>query len=168
MTSRRQLLAAGSLLWLGRYQTADSAPPQPEAPNALPVASNLEVDARDAVEAGVPLLLLYSLPGCPYCESVRRAFLLPLQAESPPRARIRQVDVDSARELKDFQGRAQSHRSFAITEGITLTPVVAFYGVGGQQFAERLVGSMLADFYPSYLDAALSQAATLIRSSKAR
>ena len=87
-------------------------------------------------------------------------------AESPSRALVRQIDVDSSRQLMDFQKRPATHQAFATREGITLTPVVAFYGPDGTQVAARLVGAMLPEFYGSYLDDALSKAATEIMAIK--
>ncbi len=136
------------------------------AATSLPPASDLDADVRSAGQQGIPVLILYSLPGCPYCEAIRRSYLLPMLAEAPPRALVRQVDIDSSRTLQDFQGKPISHQDFAKREGITLTPVVAFHGPGGAPVAERLIGAMLPDFYGSYLDDSLVKAAAAIQAGR--
>ena len=167
MISRRKFLTLGALLAAPSWAqlNADGARAAPRQ-SSLPLAIDLAADSRMASERNIPLLVLYSLPGCPYCEAVRRSYLLPLLAESTPRALVRQIDVDSSRQLIDFEKRPATHQAFATREGITLTPVVAFYGPAGKQVAARMVGAMLPDFYGSYLDEALSKAADQIKATK--
>ena len=164
MNSRRRFLAFSSLLaatpWM--QANAENAPVDARQ-TSLPLAADLAGDGRMAGEQNIPVLVLFSLPGCPYCEAVRRSFLRPLLIEAAPRALVRQVDIDSSLVLTDFQGQNLSHQDFAAREGIALTPVVGFYGPAGEQVATRLVGAMLPDFYGSYLDEALSKAAAQIR-----
>ena len=72
MNATRRRLVIASLALLGaRASRADEAPD-------LPLATNLRTDAAEAGRRKVPILLLYSLAGCPYCDQVRRSFLLPM------------------------------------------------------------------------------------------
>ncbi|HEX9392292.1 MAG TPA: thioredoxin fold domain-containing protein [Usitatibacteraceae bacterium] len=142
---------------------AEESPPAAPGQTSLPLAVDLAADGGRTGAQGIPVLILFSLPGCPYCEALRRSFLTPMLAEPQPRAVLRQVDIDSSVILKDFQGRKLSHQDFATREGIALTPVVGFYGPDGEAVADRLVGAMLPDFYGSYLDDALAKAAAKIR-----
>ncbi|HET6598549.1 MAG TPA: hypothetical protein VFG60_01190, partial [Burkholderiaceae bacterium] len=64
---------------------------------ALPRPSSLAKAARRAALRGQPLVLLVSLPGCPYCESIRRSHLLPLQRERGDG--VFQIDLGGARTL---------------------------------------------------------------------
>ncbi len=164
MNSRRQFVALVMLLAAHCSLTnAEESVPAPRGQTSLPVALDLAADGRIAGAQGVPVLILFSLPGCPYCEAIRRSYLMPMLSEVPPRAVLRQVDIDSSRVLNDFQGKPLSHEAFATREGIALTPVVAFSGPDGKPVADRLVGAMLPDFYGSYLDDALAKAAAKIR-----
>ena len=52
--------------------------------SALPVPAALPGSAVLAVARGDPLVLLVSLVGCPYCEEVRRNYLLPMRADGLP------------------------------------------------------------------------------------
>ena len=123
MNGRRKFLALGTLLAAPNWAQLNADGPR-AAPrqSSLPLAIDLAADSRMASERSIPLLVLYSLPGCPHCEAVRRSYLLPLLAESTPRVLVRQIDVDSSRQLMDFQKRAATHQAFATREGITLTP----------------------------------------------
>jgi hypothetical protein len=96
MCPRRRSLC---LLLLGAFTPALAA-------DALPVAGDLRRDAatRPAV------LVLFTLPGCSYCEGVRTQHLLPLQREQGARIAIREVDMASDAPLRDFSGARVSHR----------------------------------------------------------
>lgn len=125
----------------------------------LTAAVDLGAEAAQASKGGGPLVVLYSRKDCPYCETVRRDYLAPLAADPKFRGRVvvRQVNQDSQEALTDFQGKTTSHAAFAAQEKIRLVPVVAFYGPGGRQLAEAIVGTRLPDFYLAYLENAVDQ-----------
>lgn len=135
----------------------------PAAAADLPPAVDLRAEAAAAARHGQPLVILYSRKDCRYCDSVR-TYLQPL-LDSPGRRGlvVRQIDQDSAAPLRDFRGQAASHAGIAAGEKIKLVPVVAFYGPDGRVLAPPIVGARLADYYQSYLDAALEQAAQALR-----
>jgi thioredoxin-related protein len=137
------------------------------AESTLTKATDLQADAAAARKAGVPMLVLYSLPGCPYCEAIRRSHLTPLAAEVPPKAIIRQIDLQSVAALRGFDGKPTTHAEFVRARGIKFAPVVSFFGSDGQPISESLVGTMLPDFYGAYLADALSNATAKVRSSPA-
>jgi thiol-disulfide isomerase/thioredoxin len=135
------------------------------AETTLTKATDLQVDAAAARKAGVPILVLYSLPGCPYCEAIRRSHLAPLAAEVPAKAIIRQIDLQSVAVLRGFDGKPTTHAEFVRARGIKFAPVVSFFGSDGQPIGESLVGTMLPDFYGAYLADALSTATAKVRAS---
>ncbi|WP_303785728.1 thioredoxin fold domain-containing protein [Azovibrio restrictus] len=158
---RRRLLAGGLAgLVLGPILAcpplASAAPPRRDEP-LLP-ARDLQAEAREAARSGFPLVLMFSRQDCPYCITVRRDYLAPLNRI--PRFRevlVRQIDQDKETPLTDFQGRPTTHAAFAAREKVRLVPVVGFYGPEGQQLSEAIIGARLPDFYQSYLEAALLQ-----------
>ncbi len=130
----------------------------------LPAAVDLHAEAAAAARHGQPLVILYSRKDCRYCDSVRQAYLQPLQDSAGHRGIvIRQINQDSPRPLRDFRGQPATHAGIAAGEKIRLVPVVAFYGPDGQQLAPPIVGARLADYYQSYLDDALQQSAQGLR-----
>ncbi|MBC7625396.1 MAG: thioredoxin [Aeromicrobium sp.] len=133
------------------------------AETTLTKATDLQADAAAARKAGVPILVLYSLPGCPYCEAIRRSHLTPLVAEKPVRAIIRQIDLQSSAALRDFDGKPTTHADFVRARGIKFAPVVSFFGADGKTIGEPLMGTMLPDFYGAYLADALSAATAKVR-----
>lgn len=152
---RRRLLARAlalvALAGLARHNT-----PAWAADSALPVPVSLRDAGREAAARGEPLVLLVSLPGCPYCELVRRNYLLPARAEG---LQAWQIDVtDAATPLRDFNGAPATGAGMAKAWKAGFTPTVLFLDAMGAEIAPRLVGVANADFYGAYLDEALAAA----------
>ncbi len=117
---------------------------------ALPVPDSLPDVATSAARQGEPLVLLISLSGCPYCELVRRNYLLPARINGLPVWQINMLDKQ--RPLIGFDGQA-SHAAEQIARWkARLAPTVLFLNAQGQELAERLVGIASVDFYGAYLD----------------
>jgi thioredoxin-related protein len=124
---------------------------------ALPVPTSLPQAAQASKAQGQPLVLLISLPGCVYCEMVRRNYLMPLLADTGLQAW--QLDsTNSSARLMGFDGQATSAAAQAQVWKATFTPTVLFLGSQGQELAERLVGIAVPDFYGAYLDQRLAEA----------
>ena len=101
--------------------------------------------------------MLVSLPGCPYCELVRRSYLLPGRRESGLQAW--QVDSTNATTpLISFDGKTSTAAAQVKLWKATFTPTVLFLGPQGQELALRLVGAGIPDFYGAYLDERLDTA----------
>jgi thioredoxin-related protein len=122
----------------------------------LPEATNLAADARLMREKRIPMLVFFSRGGCPWCERARREYIAPLAADPATEALVRQVDVDKNTPLKDFAGKATSHRAFAREHRVKLAPTLMILGPDGEVVAETIVGFRLADFYGTYIDYALA------------
>jgi hypothetical protein len=151
--NRRQLarwLAAGAVLGAG------PAAVWARDNTALPVPDSLRRVAQAASLQREPLVLLVSLPGCPYCELVRRSYLLPQRAEGLP---VWQIDVTDRRTpVRDFADEPSTGAGLARRFGATFTPTVLFFNAQGREVAECLVGVAVPDFYGAYLQEAWEQA----------
>jgi thioredoxin-related protein len=140
-------LAAGPLLALATDVRAETALERP---------ASLRDAGAAAAARHQPLVLLVSLPGCPYCERVRRSELLPLVRETPTPAV--QIDIGSAARVEDFDGTVRSHDAVATRLQARFTPTVLFLGPDGTELAERLVGAGDPDFYGALLEQRLEAA----------
>jgi len=83
--------------------------------------------------------------------------------QTPQRLVIQQINQDSDVPLIDFRGEKTTHAQFSNREKVKLVPVVAFYDAAGKRLAPPIVGLRLPDFYQSYLDAALEQAESVLK-----
>lgn len=119
----------------------------------LPMADDLAAAGRAAAARGQPLVVMVSLPQCPYCHIVRRQYLQPLLERNE--IEVREVDMMSSRMLRDFDGRQVSSQSWARARDVRLAPTVLFLDAAGQPLAGSLVG-VSAEFYGGYLDQALA------------
>jgi len=126
------------------------------AESALPRPASLPDAAATAAARGSPLILLASLPGCPYCERIRRSHLLPLAQELP--GCVVQIDVGSRSTLVAFDGSVKTHDDVAESLHARFTPTVMFFGPDGRELAERLVGAGIPDFYGALLEQRLDAA----------
>ena len=126
------------------------------ADTALPVPPSLPLAAQVAAAKGEPLVLLISLPGCPYCEMVRRSYLLPMRAEGLQAWQLNITDRRAS--LTGFDGKPVSPEVQAGLWKATFTPTVLFLGPQGQMLAPPLVGIAVPDFYGAYLDERLATA----------
>ena len=128
-----------------------------------PLATDLRADGRFSRSRKAPIVVLFSLPGCPYCEIVRRSHLAPLLRDPKQSGRviIRQIDIDGDHAVVAFSGERTTHAAIARARGVRAAPVVAFWDASGNPIADSLSGMLLPDFYSAYLEAA-------IESSRAR
>jgi hypothetical protein len=143
--------------------TLVGSPPASARDTTLPKATDLAADARMAQQSGIPVLVLVSLAGCPHCESIRRGHLTPMLTEKPPRAVIRQVDLQSNAPMRGFDGKPTTHAAFLQQQEIKFAPVVLLFTPDGKRAVEPLVGAMLPDFYGAYLDDAVRAATAKVR-----
>jgi|JI10StandDraft_1071094.scaffolds.fasta_scaffold163781_3 thioredoxin-related protein len=149
--SRRQLLQVGSAVGLSGLVSRTAL----ARDTALPVPASLITAADDAARQREPLVVLMSLPGCPYCELVRRNYLLPMRATG---LHAWQLDVtDRQTRIVSFDGRSATGGELAAQWKAKFTPTVLFFNPKGQEVAERLVGAT-PDFFGGYLDQALDTA----------
>ena len=129
--------------------------------SALPVPASLPAAAEAAMRLGEPLVLLVTLPGCPFCELVRRSYLLPARQDAGLQAW--QLDVSNrTTALLGFDGKPTTAALQTRTWKASFTPTVLFLGARGQELAERLVGIAVPDFYGAYLEDRLATARKLL------
>ena len=125
--------------------------------SALPVPASLPAAAEAAARLGEPMVLLVTLPGCPFCELVRRSYLLPARQDAGLQSW--QLDVTNrTTALLGFDGETTTAALQTSTWKASFAPTVLFLGARGQELAERLVGIALPDFYGAYLEDRLATA----------
>lgn len=147
MRRRSVLIAAGLLGVLPNAWSADAQ---------LPLATSLPEHLARALQQKSPLVVMVSLPGCPFCRIARESYLAPmLREENLP---IVQVDMLSKQVLRGFDQGDTTHEQQINRWGIRIAPTVLFFGRHGAELAERLVGGYQPDFYGAYLEQRLHAA----------
>lgn len=158
--SRRRWLQAAGLAAAAPGPMLAAAPAH-AAHAVLQPADDLRAQLGQALKRGEPLVVMVSLEGCPFCVVARDHYLAPLYAEG--RIEVVQVDKRSRRTAVDFEGKPTTHDELSNRWGVRVAPTVLFFGRGGKEVAERLVGGYLPDFYAAYLDERLNQGRAAVR-----
>lgn len=164
-------LAAASLLaaFVSMHPGAQAAPAG--APHGIERPASHDALLRDAARDGTVIVALFSLPGCPYCEAVRREQLRHLAAgQAAQRLRVVEYDLSDRTPFADTAarapdpahaadaGRPRTPAALAASLEVRVAPTVAFIGPDGREIAERLVGYSSPDFYGAYLEQRIAQA----------
>jgi thioredoxin-related protein len=158
---RRQWLGSAAAIAISATVRA-----QPHAEERLQRIDDLRALAAEITRLGVPLLVLFSTPGCPYCLEVRRNYLAPRAADPAATVLIREVEITSTRTLTDLDGGRISERSFAERHGVRAVPVVTLFDDRLRPLGTSLVGLDRSGFYESYLQAAIDTARQRLRGTR--
>lgn len=156
--SRRAWLALVPGLCLAAVGLAGM--PAARAETALPAARDLRASAELDARRGQPLVLMFSLPGCTYCEQLRRSTYRWMVRDGVD---VQQVEMLASYHLLGFDGRPTNGQALAAKYQVRLAPTVLFLGPAGRELGERLVGAGEPDFYQAYVDRSMQQARTRLR-----
>ncbi len=140
--ARRHYLLAGAATGLLEAGPALAA--------TLPMPTSLPDALAAALKKGNPLVVMVSLVGCPFCVIARDNYLAPMQGQAG--LSIVQLDMRNRAIVKGFNGASQTQDELIRSWGIKVAPTVLFFGRGGVEVAERMVGGYIPDFYGAYLD----------------
>ncbi|MCA1979878.1 MAG: thioredoxin family protein [Thiobacillus sp.] len=129
------------------------------AADGLVHARDFKADAREAARLKVPFLVVFTSPGCHYCERVKREFLIPMQKDKAYRTRvvIREVTSGASTPLTDFDGTRTTEGGFAAAQKVFMVPTVKVFDPQGREAAEAIVGLLTPDYYFGYLEAAIDE-----------
>jgi hypothetical protein len=152
-TARRRFLLHSAAL----IGAALLAPRRAGAEELLTRIDDLRELAARVRRERVPIAVLFSLPGCPYCLEVRRSYLAPRVREGAP-VIVREVDITSSRSLIDLDGRRITETELAARFNVRVTPVVLLLDGDLRPLAEPLVGIVSTGFYEANLQSAIDAA----------
>ncbi len=130
-----------------------------QADTALPPVRNLQQSVELAASRHQPLIVMFSLPDCPYCEKLRRTQYQFLARDG---YLVQQVEISDRRPVTGFDGRPTSGAELARKYGIKLAPTVLFFGPGGREIGERIVGAMTEDFYGAFIQRAIKESSAAL------
>ncbi|MGC9162514.1 MAG: thioredoxin family protein [Thiomonas sp.] len=133
------------------------------AETPLPPVKNLERSVQQAVAKGQPLIVMFSLPSCPYCEKLRRTEYQYLVRDG---YLVQQIEITDRNPVIGFDGKPTSGVQLARQYGIKIAPTVLFFGPGGKEIGERITGAPTADFYGAFVDRALKESAKAIKEQR--
>lgn len=133
----------------------------------LPSPVDLHADGAKAAARGTPVVFLFSLPGCAFCDVVRQNYLAPLLRDLPEAQRpvIREVQINGNASLIGFNREPSSHQALARSYGARFAPTVVMVDGKGNILTAPIVGGDTAGLYGGYLDNAFSEAARKLKNA---
>ena len=133
----------------------------------LPVVSDLQAAAQRAREQRVPLFVAFTLKHCPYCNTARRDYWVPMNGSAQWRDKVLMVELvmDGEPALRGFDGQPTTARDFARSLGIRSAPTVVVFDNAGAPATAPLIGLSSGDFYGVYLERAIEAGLRRVRAA---
>ena len=127
---------------------------------SVPPAMNLQKDGIVAQEKGIPVLLEFSMHGCPFCEEVEEEVLQPMliSGDYDNKVIIRKIMIDEDMSITDFNGKQVAYEDLASRYNVFVTPTLVLLHGNGEVMGLEMVGVTTIDFYGAYLDQAIEMA----------
>lgn len=127
----------------------------------IPKAFDLQTDGITAREKGIPVLLEFTMHGCPFCEEVEEEVLRPMliSGDYDHKVIVRNVKIDEeSREIVDFNGKLITYEELAARYKVYVAPTLVLVDGNGKAMGLEMVGVTTIDFYGIYLDQAIEKA----------
>ena len=122
----------------------------------VPVIKNLQEFAKAAKKRNVPILILFSMDYCEYCEIVRDDYLQPRHSFEN-NILIGEVLNESYNYIHDFDGDLVSAEDIGDRYSADFSPTLVFVDSKGNRLIKHLTGFNGHDFYDHRLDAAIQR-----------
>ncbi len=121
--------------------------------------TDLQVVGQEARVRKLPILIMFSMRDCQYCDVVREEFLKPMLRSGDYAERVIMLELysDSHAQLRDFNGQLISASVLIQRYKAGFAPTVVFLDSQGKELAERLIGITTRDFYGGFLDEAIDE-----------
>lgn len=131
---------------------------------SLQAVTDRQADAKLSAALHRPIVILFSLPGCHFCDEVRQNYLLPLVRDSAPDQRpiVREIVVTGSGAITGLHGEPTDEKAVAKAYGIRVTPSVLMLDASGRLLVPAVVGGDTSGLYGGYLDGALRESERLL------
>ncbi len=135
------------------------------AASGLIHAKNLQADAQLAAKRKVPILVVFTSPGCHFCHRVKEEYLALMDKDPAYRRKvlIREITMGDPSPLTDFNGTPTTEGAFAAAHKVFMVPTVMVFDTHGNETGEAIVGLLTPDFYFGYLMSAIEAGMAKVR-----
>jgi len=126
---------------------------------------DFRIDSNLAASKKMPILILFAMEGCGYCEFVEEEHLKPMLRNPEDYANkviIRRVMTDDFDDIIDFDGNTISSLDFSSRYNASLTPTVVLLDHTGKELS-RILGVSNTEFYGGDLDNSINLSLQMIR-----
>jgi thioredoxin-related protein len=124
----------------------------------LPAAKSFEADSKLAAAKKIPILVLYTSPGCPFCQRAKSEYLVPMLKDPAYKNKVimREVDITSQSPLTLYNGNTSTGAAFAAQHKVAIVPTIKVINAQDAEVAEPIVGLLIPDYYFGYIDSAIT------------
>ncbi len=121
-------------------------------------------------EKSLGLLLMLHAEHCPYCELMENEILSPMvkSGDYDDRIFIRKLQIDEARDVKDFSGNTVEPSDISDVYNTRLTPTLVFLDYKGNERVQQMVGINTVEIFGAYLDAEIDKLTHTLLVDKAK
>lgn len=129
------------------------------AAGTLPHAKNFKADSQLAAAKKIPILVLFTTPGCHFCHEVKSVYLEPMLSDPLYKNKVimREVEVGSQNSLTLFNGDRSTEGAFATGNKVFMVPTIKLFNAQGTEVTEPIVGLLTPDYYFGYIDSAITE-----------
>ena len=119
----------------------------------LPVAKDFLMDSQKVWKQKIPILIMFSIPDCSYCEKIKEDVLSPMATmdEYNKKIIIRHIDAQSFDELNNFYNEEITHNEFAFKYAVNFFPTVILVDNYGSTLG-KIIGVPSEELYWIDLD----------------
>jgi len=130
-------------------------------------ADDLSQAAEQARATGMPIMVVFGAEECPYCERMKKEFLIPQlqQGELQKKVLVREVDIQAAGKIGDFDGLRIRNGNFVHRYEVFATPTVVLVDPEGKVLTTPLVGYSDVQDYAQRLEQAINTAKHSLRTT---
>jgi len=123
------------------------------------VISDLQKTSQLAKARNVPIMILFSIEDCEFCEIVREEYLQPMQNREEDRSRIiiGEISIEDYNTVRDFNGKSVGADVLGMRYSADFSPTVVFIDFKGKELVKRIVGFKGHDYYGYALNSAINQ-----------
>jgi thioredoxin-related protein len=132
----------------------------------LQYADDFAALGKVAAASNLPIMLVFTRPGCPFCARAKKNHLEPLSASPGYGAKVMVREIESTNDLiplRDFDGAMTTHGEFARKYEVHVVPTVIVVDSEGKPLADAIIGINLPEFYNLYLEQAIDAARLQLR-----
>ena len=128
--------------------------------------TDLQKTAQLSKSKNLPILIMFSTEGCPYCELLKEDFLLPMiiSGDYTDKILLRELHVSDTDQIIDFKGHKIDSYDFARKYVVKLFPTTIFIDSKGLELTPKIVGVTTPSLFGGRLDSAIDKAVELLRS----
>jgi len=125
-----------------------------EIESALIEESNFQELAKEMKEKKLGLVLMLHAEFCPYCALMENEILSPMvkSGDYDKKVVLRKLQIDEARDIKDFSGKVVEPSDVSDRYDVTLTPTLIFLDYQGNKIIDNMVGINTVELFGAYLD----------------